>query len=139
MNAEGLELGEKLDKFKQESKDMVPPLRGNLLSNSTWIRVAHNSFARSAVLISLLIPTLTLFILCYSRVELLNAALSLSNRVEASESRRPAKKPNTKASRKKPKKKPDEDAGYHFIAFIPMNGKVWQLDGLETTPRCIGK
>lgn len=54
MNAEGLELGDKLDKFKQASTDMSPPLRGNMLSNSTWIRVAHNSFARLVVLISFL-------------------------------------------------------------------------------------
>lgn len=54
MNAEGLELGERLDKFKQASKDLPPPLRGNMLSNSSWIRVAHNSFARLVGLISFL-------------------------------------------------------------------------------------
>jgi len=70
----------------------------------------------------------------------LNAALSLSNRVEASEARRRAKKrKTTKPPKKQPKKTPDDDAGYHFIAFIPMHQKVWQLDGLEKTPRCIGK
>lgn len=46
MNAEGLDLGEKLQDFKQDSKDLTSPLRGNLISNSTWIRMAHNSFAR---------------------------------------------------------------------------------------------
>ncbi len=46
MNAEGLELGEKLHKFKQESKDLSPPLRGHMINNSVWIRTAHNSFAR---------------------------------------------------------------------------------------------
>jgi len=46
MNAEGLPLGEKLCKFKQESMDLPPPVRGNLISHSDWIRVAHNSFAR---------------------------------------------------------------------------------------------
>lgn len=46
MNAEDLALGEKLRKFKQESMDLSPPLRGNMISNSEWIRTAHNSFAR---------------------------------------------------------------------------------------------
>ena len=46
MNAEGLALGEKLRKFKEESNDMSPPLRGNMINNSAWIRTAHNSFAR---------------------------------------------------------------------------------------------
>ncbi len=46
MNAEGLALGEKLRKFKEESNDLSPPLRGNMINNSVWIRTAHNSFAR---------------------------------------------------------------------------------------------
>jgi len=46
MNAEGLGLGDKLRRLKQESKDLSPPLRGNMISNSAWIRTAHNSFAR---------------------------------------------------------------------------------------------
>jgi ubiquitin carboxyl-terminal hydrolase L5 len=48
MNAEGLALGEKLRKFKQESMGLSPPLRGNMITNSAWIRMAHNSFARYA-------------------------------------------------------------------------------------------
>jgi ubiquitin carboxyl-terminal hydrolase L5 len=46
MNAENLSLGEKLREFKQESTGLSPPLRGNMITNSTWIRTAHNSFAR---------------------------------------------------------------------------------------------
>lgn len=46
MNAEGLALGEKLRNFKEESMDLPPPLRGNPITHSSWIRVAHNSFAR---------------------------------------------------------------------------------------------
>ena len=46
MNAEGLDLGEKLKDFKQDSMDLAPPLRGKLISNNAWIRMAHNSFAR---------------------------------------------------------------------------------------------
>lgn len=46
MNAEGLALGEKLRTFKQDSIDLSPPLRGNMITNSEWIRTAHNSFAR---------------------------------------------------------------------------------------------
>lgn len=46
MNAEGLSLGEGLRELKEESKDLSPPLRGNMINNSAWIRMAHNSFAR---------------------------------------------------------------------------------------------
>ncbi|KAK3313915.1 hypothetical protein B0H66DRAFT_607152 [Apodospora peruviana] len=115
MNAAELELGDKLDKFKQESRDLSPPLRGNLLSNSSWIRVAHNSFAR--------------------RLDLLNAALSLQNQVDDDKKKRRGKA----AGSSRRKTKPPDEAGYHFIAFIPVKQAVWQLDGLQTNPTCIGE
>ncbi|KAK3376006.1 ubiquitin thiolesterase-like protein [Lasiosphaeria ovina] len=113
MNAEGLALGEKLDQFKQESMELAPPLRGNLLSNSHWIRVAHNSFTR--------------------RLDLLNAALSLQNEVDDKNKKR------AKTSSRRKKTKPTTDTAYHFIAFVPAGGDVWQLDGLEWNPHHIGK
>ncbi|KAK3690019.1 ubiquitin thiolesterase-like protein [Podospora appendiculata] len=115
MNADGLNLGDRLSQFKEESKGLTPPLRGNLLSNSSWIRVAHNSFAR--------------------RIDLLNAALCLQNEVDEKKRRR------TKgSSHRNQKTKPSGGAhsAYHFVGFVPVKGKVWQLDGLEKTPRCIG-
>ena len=32
----------------------------------------------------------------------------------------------------------DSDAGFHFIAFVPVDGKVWKLDGLERQPQNLG-
>ena len=32
----------------------------------------------------------------------------------------------------------DDDVSFHFIAFVPIEGKVWKLDGLERQPQCIG-
>lgn len=29
-------------------------------------------------------------------------------------------------------------AGFHFIAFVPIDGKVWKLDGLERQPQKLG-
>ena len=31
-----------------------------------------------------------------------------------------------------------EDDGNHFIAFVPFNGKVWELDGRKPQPICHG-
>ncbi|KAK5790500.1 hypothetical protein VI817_007787 [Penicillium citrinum] len=33
----------------------------------------------------------------------------------------------------------DEDATFHFIAFLPAMGQVWKLDGLERQPQAIGE
>ncbi|KAK4099885.1 cysteine proteinase [Parathielavia hyrcaniae] len=122
MNAEGLPLGEKLRKFGEETKDLPSPLRGHMIDHSTWIRVAHNSFSR--------------------RLDHLNAALALQNEVDN-------KKKRARAAGRQRKKKPkrqtsstersDDSFAYHFIAYVPVGRKVWQLDGLKSAPVCIGE
>ncbi|KAL2194540.1 ubiquitin thiolesterase-like protein [Corynascus similis CBS 632.67] len=120
MNAEKLSLGGKLRKFKEESKDLSPPLRGHLINNSTWIRVAHNSFAR--------------------RLDHLDAALGLQNEVDNKKKRAKSMSSGQQQKRRKPKKGKSEDtSAYHFIAFVPIGQQVWQLDGLASAPVCIGK
>lgn len=32
----------------------------------------------------------------------------------------------------------ESEAGFHFIAFVPVHGRVWKLDGLERQPQCLG-
>ncbi|KAK3348091.1 hypothetical protein B0H65DRAFT_422582 [Neurospora tetraspora] len=114
MNAQDLPLDTNLSKFKEESRPLSPPLRGHLLSNSSWIRVAHNHFAR--------------------RLDLLNAALALENKAEESKKKRA----RTTARRKKGQE--IEDA-YHFVAYVPnhRDRSVWELDGLKFNPRYVGK
>ena len=31
-----------------------------------------------------------------------------------------------------------DDGGFHFIAFVPVEGKVWKFDGLERQPQDLG-
>ena len=33
----------------------------------------------------------------------------------------------------------EEDDGNHFIAFVPFNGKLWELDGRKPQPICHGE
>ncbi|KAK3391604.1 cysteine proteinase [Sordaria brevicollis] len=115
MNAEGLPLDTNLSKFKEESKPLSPPLRGHLLSNSSWIRVAHNHFAR--------------------RLDLLNAALALENKVEDS------KKKRAKTAARRTKKGQEIEDAYHFVAYVPdhRDRSVWELDGLKFHPRFVGR
>ncbi|KAL2163724.1 hypothetical protein VTH06DRAFT_5782 [Thermothelomyces fergusii] len=94
MNAERLILGEKLRNFKQESKDLSPPLRGNMINNSTWIRVAHNSFAR--------------------RLDLLDAALGLQNEVDNKEK----KARSSDTAHRQRKKKPKKERGKHWTSVM---------------------
>ncbi|MCJ1279538.1 hypothetical protein MMC21_007362 [Puttea exsequens] len=61
------------------------------------------------------------------KIDMLNADLLLKN--EASE--------KCKAKRRKFDEH-DNEAGFHFIAFLPIDDRLWKLDGLERQPMCLG-
>ncbi|KAF4437071.1 Ubiquitin carboxyl-terminal hydrolase isozyme L5 [Fusarium acutatum] len=46
MNAQGIDLGEKLRAFKESTKDLNTALRGHQISKNNFIRTIHNSFTR---------------------------------------------------------------------------------------------
>lgn len=64
------------------------------------------------------------------RLDHFNADLWLSNKAEASK-----RKKRTKGK----KSKKGDDSGYHFIAYVPVNGHVWELDGLRARPAKLGR
>lgn len=73
-------------------------------------------------------------------MDLLNAALGLQNEADNKKKRaRLAKQKKKKPKRSKAKSDKDSSSAYHFIAFVPVGQRVWQLDGLTSTPVCIGK
>ena len=61
-------------------------------------------------------------------MDLLNGDLQLKNDASARKNHKVAKG-----------EVDESDAGYHFIAFVPIDGKVWKLDGLERQPQNLGK
>ena len=63
---------------------------------------------------------------------MLNADLALYNDVKAKRSRR-------KANHTKEYEVEQEQNGFHFVAFVPMQGSVWKLDGLDRQPTNLGK
>lgn len=64
-------------------------------------------------------------------MDMLNADLFLSNDVAA-------KSVKAKVPGKKGAKVDHEQAGFHFISFIPIDGSLWKLDGLERQPVNLG-
>lgn len=63
------------------------------------------------------------------KMDILNEDLLLKNEAEAK--MRGGKSTNSAED--------DSIAGFHFIAFVPIDGRVWKLDGLERQPQNIGK
>ncbi|KAL7932432.1 hypothetical protein V8C35DRAFT_307069 [Trichoderma chlorosporum] len=117
MNAADVELGDKLREFKEATKNLDTVLRGHEVSNNKFMRSIHNSFTR--------------------RMDHLNVDLCLENAVSDTKSKKA--KTGSKAAKKTSRKKRASDSyGFHFIAYVPVDGYVWELDGLRSKPHRIG-
>jgi ubiquitin carboxyl-terminal hydrolase L5 len=82
------------------------------------MRSIHNSFTR--------------------RMDHLNADLCLEHAVSHAKCKKAKTKP--KAAKKTSKKtRVEESYGFHFIAYVPVDGYVWELDGLRSKPHRIGE
>lgn len=126
MNSPEVQLGERLSEFKRTTQDLPSFQRGYLLESDASMRTIHNAYAR--------------------RLELLNADLLLSNEFDECKGVPKEEEPPKKSGKRKiknqkrhtPKKKKTDEA-CHYKAFVPLDGKVWILDGLEWNPVCLGK
>lgn len=132
MNIPGIDLGEALTAFKAETEKLKAPYRGKLLGSNAFIRNIHNSFARYAL--RTIPKILTKLTDTSRRMDVLNADLALVNEMKKVER---AKK-NTKKSTRKAKEEEEDEAGFHFLAYVPINGVVWKLDGLQRQPDNLG-
>ncbi|KAL2841233.1 ubiquitin carboxyl-terminal hydrolase [Aspergillus pseudoustus] len=108
-NVEGIDLGENLRSFKDFTMPFTPALRGDAINNFEFVKKIHNSFAR--------------------KMDILNSDLHLKNEATSRRNR----------SKKGGREENDDDAGFHFVAFVPALGKVWKFDGLERQPQALGK
>jgi hypothetical protein len=67
----------------------------------------------------------------------LNSDLCLDNDVSDSKKTGTSKKATSR--NRKRKNAALEEYGYHFIAYVPSGGHVWELDGLRTNPLNLGE
>ncbi|KAI6709261.1 hypothetical protein JHW43_008208 [Diplocarpon mali] len=121
MNAPGLDLGENLNAFKESTKGLKPPYRGKNLDDDDFIRNIHNSFAR--------------------KMDVLNADLALKHEYDKwvkSKKRSPKKPIKKKATSKRTKQQSGDEQGFHYVAYVPVQGEVWRLDGLQRHPVNLG-
>jgi ubiquitin carboxyl-terminal hydrolase L5 len=71
---------------------------------------------------------------------MLNANVCLqqeSVKYEKAQKQRSAKKRTPPKGKKS--KKTESEEGFHYIAYVPVNGSVWRFDGLLQQPMNIGK
>ncbi|KAK7546647.1 ubiquitin carboxyl-terminal hydrolase [Phyllosticta citricarpa] len=105
MNIPDVDLGPNLSSFKSFTRDFTPALRGDQIQNYDFVKNVHNSFAR--------------------KIDMMNIDLKMQDDVKASKAKSKAAK-NASSG---------DDAAFHFIAFLPIAGSVWKLDGLDRQPQ----
>jgi ubiquitin carboxyl-terminal hydrolase L5 len=135
MNIPDPSYGPELRRFKQDTAPLSSVDRGRALDTNDFIRCIHNSVAR--------------------RTQLLNEDLAWKNKVDeevkeqqrrgraikASRGRGKAKRRSNTNSKKitsTGRKKDWANMPNHYIAYVPHDGKVWEFDGLEDKPLCLG-
>ena len=94
----------------------------------------YTIYSQGGYLMQILVLYTRLLTALLRRMDILNADLSVLNEVE--KSRRAEKAPKRKGAKNKPK---DEESGFHFIAYVPIDNTVWRLDGLQRQPVKLGK
>ncbi|KAM0511564.1 hypothetical protein ACHAPE_009714 [Trichoderma viride] len=117
MNAPHLELGNQLREFKEATQNLSTVLRGHEVGNNRFMRSIHNSFTR--------------------RMDHLNADLWLENAVSDTKTKK-AKTASRSSKKTRKKKRADDAYGFHFVAYVPVDGHVWELDGLQSKPHRVG-
>lgn len=116
MNARDIDLGQQLTEFRERTRSLSTSLRGHSISSNAFIRTIHNSFTR--------------------RMDHLNADLCLENEVEdAAKNSASSSKARKRSNRRR---QSTLEYGYHFIAYVPFDGHVWELDGLQSCPLKLG-
>ncbi|KAF8172014.1 hypothetical protein K438DRAFT_1852082 [Mycena galopus ATCC 62051] len=129
LNCPGIEIGDELSMFRQETESMSPVMKGLAISSAPFIRQAHRSLARPPDLRGALNAIAT---------STLDEAKKKKN-PPATKRPAPSSKPTAKAKAKAKKEESDDEEAYHFIGYVPAYGKVWELDGLKSGPLEVGE
>lgn len=154
MNLPGLELGSELQQFKDFTTPQDPVSKGDAIASFDFVRSIHNSFARDNDMLNV-----------DSQLKGKHSQLLKKQKLEAQTTARAAKaaekaardaeKEAKKAANAKPgsrsnpsrnarstkmKEGPEipEEEGFHFVAFMPIDGEVWKLDGMDRFPKLLG-
>ena len=128
-NIPNLNLGDHLETFREFTADLTPAQRGDTVGNFEFLRRVHNANLR--------------------KMEMLLGDVALmeeyNNRKPVRKAAPPPKSAKSKANGKakvKPRAKSEEpledsdfdDTAYHYAAYLPIDGNVWKLDGLDRQP-----
>jgi ubiquitin carboxyl-terminal hydrolase L5 len=120
-----IDIGEHMRQFKEYSKDLAPFYRGQAFASWRFVKKIHNSFAKKMD-----IAKDDKYLAHKVRKSERKAALKL-NSAPKSTVRRNSQDSNSS-------EESSEGNAQHYIAFVPRDGAVWKLDGMNKLPTRIG-
>ncbi|TFY56042.1 hypothetical protein EVG20_g9089 [Dentipellis fragilis] len=129
LNCPGCDIGGELREFREETKLMSSVMKGLAISNSPFIRDAHNSLARPSDIRGALHALATTSL----------KASKKSNKPPPAKRRKAAAAGSRARKSKAASTTDDSNEAYHFIGYVPAHGKVWELDGLKSGPLEVGE
>jgi ubiquitin carboxyl-terminal hydrolase L5 len=132
MNSVDVGIGEHLDQFKDFTSDFSSYQRGEALASFDFVKKIHNSFAK--------------------KMDILSGDKYLSSKAKRAERLKAQSTETTKFGKGKGTKSRGrresvetvsstesvEEAGHHYIAFVPVGNSVWKLDGFDAQPALMG-
>jgi len=71
-------------------------------------------------------------------MDLVSEDLLLDNKLEAAEEDYRVRSRNKASRLPRIRKRTATEQSFHYIAYVPVNGRVWELDGFEVQPRLLG-
>ncbi|KAK7696390.1 hypothetical protein QCA50_001044 [Cerrena zonata] len=117
-NCRNIQLGPTLQYFYNDTEKMSWVMKGLAITNSGFICKAQNSLARPADLQA-------------ARHAVATKVNKDMKRKSTSDSTGPKKRKSSNSKARGKKRSEDRQDAYHFIGYVPCDGKVWELDGLR--------
>jgi ubiquitin carboxyl-terminal hydrolase L5 len=122
-----IDIGEHMRQFKEYSKDLSPFHRGQAFASWRYVKKIHNSFAKTMD-----IAKDDKYLAHKVRKSKRKAGLTLNSAPKGKDAvRRNSQDSNSS-------EESSEGNAQHYIAFVPRDGAVWKLDGMNKLPTRIG-
>ena len=136
-----VDIGEHMREFKKFTQDMKPSQRGHTFASWNYVKKIHNSFAKKMDMFE-----------NDKYIAKKSAQEGNSKDVAPKKAEAPKKveaPKTTSRSRSQAERRNSEDSNasveefeanaHHYIAFVPIDGDVWKLDGMDKQPTLMGE
>ncbi|KAF1966802.1 cysteine proteinase [Bimuria novae-zelandiae CBS 107.79] len=131
VNDPDVDIGEHMRQFKNFTQDMTPPQRGHTFASWNFVKKIHNSFAKKMDMLE-------------NDKYIAGKAAQAEKRKAAGAKKAAAPKATSRSrtARRNSNDSNESDASveefeantHHYIAFVPVEGQVWKLDGMDKQP-----